>query len=144
MKTLVLVASALSLTVSNTAMAQGVPETGYYQSESRASIGLTIPFGRGKTVEHEPRVEIGFARDRYDATGRRSSQAEPVRLAVTLGDKHRLLLNGREVQGPIDTNGNRKGINTLGGVALGLGVVLLVGVVIVATAKCEPNIVGTC
>jgi hypothetical protein len=144
MRTLMLIAPALTLTASSVATAQSYSETGYTRSESQIGLGLTIPFSRGKAVDREPRVELGVSRNRVDYSGHRMRVREPMRLALTLGPNQRLMMNGRVIQGPLDDEGKRHKISTLGGVAIGVGAILVIGAVIVATKKCEPNLLGTC
>jgi hypothetical protein len=144
MRTLMLMITAFSLTLSNVATAQSFSGTGYNRPEAQLRLGLTIPIGRSRYVDRAPRVELGILRNRVDYSGRRIQASEPTRLALTLGPKQQVMLNGREFQGPVDENGNRRNISTIGAIGIGVGVFLLAGVIVVATSDCIPDLLDEC
>ena len=100
-------------------------QAGPTQSEGRIMLGLTLPLG-GKKAERTPQLELRMTRDRVWADGQRLlgfNQTPFVsRLSLTLDGQDRLLVNGRTVQ-----HDDRNGVSTLGAVAIGLGVAVLIG-----------------
>ena len=114
-------------------MAQPMPvQNSFDRVESTVGLGLTIPIG-GTRKKDPPRVELRLTRDMVNFDGSRQSttgvRPMETRIGFSLERDNRLLLNGR----PIDTK-QRNNISTAGWIAIGVGVVLIGGVVLVADA----------
>jgi hypothetical protein len=111
-------------------MAQGVnvQPSGLHRAEGVVAIGLTVPFGGGQRSD-PPRVELRMSRDLMQADGSRLSdrrgEAIGTRIGIALDrdGEHRLWLNGRLVA----QDDQRQGVSTLGWVAIGVGVAVVGG-----------------
>lgn len=109
---------------------------GYQDGLSRidgvVGVGLTIPIG-GQKAKDPPRVELRLTRDvvGFDGTRQSKSSIRPheTRIGFSLERDNRLLLNGR----PIDTR-ERNNVSTVGWIAIGAGIVLIGGALLVADA----------
>ena len=94
---------------------------------------MTIPIG-GDREKAPPRVELRLTRDVVNFDGTRQSSNSGIsphetRIGFSLERDNRLLLNGQ----PIDT-AQRNNVSTVGWIAIGAGVVLIGGVLLVADA----------
>lgn len=99
--------------------------SGPAHGEGRVTVGLVLPFG-GRKAQRAPQVELRLARDviRWDGQ-RESTMGGPIResrIGLTLDGTERLMINGREQRVE-----DRQGVSTLGGVAIGVGVAVVVG-----------------
>lgn len=112
------------------AMAQGanVQLSGLHRAEGVVAIGLTVPFGGGQRSD-PPRVELRMSRDVLQADGSRLSDRRGevvgtrIGIALDRDGENRLWLNGR----PVPQNDQRQGVSTLGWVAIGIGVAVVGG-----------------
>jgi hypothetical protein len=100
-------------------------QTGSTQAEGRIMLGLVLPLG-GKKAERAPQVELRMTRDRLGGDGQRllGSHDTPFvsRISLTLDGQERLFVNGREFR-----QDDRQGVSTLGAIAIGFGVAVLIG-----------------
>ena len=107
-------------------------QNGLTRVDGVVGVGLTIPIG-GERTKAPPRVELRLTRDvvGFDGTRQSSSGYRPneTRIGFSLERDNRLLLNGR----PIDTS-RRNNVSTVGWIAIGAGVVLVGGALLVADA----------
>lgn len=108
-------------------------QSGMSRVDGVVGLGLTIPIG-GQYKKAPPRVELRLTRDVVNFDGTRQSSSIGVRphetrIGVSLERKNQLLLNGQ----PIDTT-RRNNVSTIGWIAIGAGVVLIGGVLLVADA----------
>jgi hypothetical protein len=108
-------------------------QNGMSRVDGVVGLGLTIPIG-GQHKKAPPRVELRLTRDVVNFDGTRQSSSTGVRphetrIGFSLERKNRLLLNGQ----PIDTM-RRNNVSTVGWIAIGAGVVLIGGVLLVADA----------
>lgn len=104
----------------------------FNRTEGVVGVGLTIPIGGG-LAKAPPRVELRLTRDVVNFDGTRQSNAMRhqmgTRIGFALAPGHGLLLNGEPVE-----DLQKKGMSTLGWVAVGVGVTLIIGGVLVADA----------
>lgn len=126
-----LAALVAMMTATTTASAQQFSDTRYGAGETRIAVGITVPFGGGERERQAPRVELSLARDRIAADGSRLSlragASQPLRFGLSLEPESRVMINGRPVQGPVDSqNGEQRRASTLGKVGIGIGAALLV------------------
>lgn len=118
---------AIGAILSTPATAQQVDywDNGIATSEGRVMLGLVLPFG-GKKSKSAPQLELRMTRDRVGSDGQRliglNEKPFVSRIALSLDGQESLFVNGRLVQ-----QEDRKGVSTLGAVAIGLGVAVLVG-----------------
>jgi hypothetical protein len=107
-------------------------DAAFSRPDGVVGIGLTVPFGATRQTE-PPRIELRIARDRVNFDGSRQSATDAdrmeTRIGVSLERDNRLLVNGRVV----DTK-QRNNVSTAGWIAIGVGVVLVGGVLLVADA----------
>lgn len=108
-------------------------QIGMSRVDGVVGLGLTIPIG-GQRKKAPPRVELRLTRDVVNFDGTRQSSSSSIRphetrIGFSLERKNQLLLNGR----PIDT-ARRSNVSTVGWIAIGAGVVLIGGVLLVADA----------
>jgi hypothetical protein len=100
-------------------------QTGLTQGDGRIMLGLVLPLG-GKKTERAPQLELRMTRDRVGADGQRllGQNDSPFvsRISLSLDGQDRLFVNGRAVQ-----QDDRQGVSTLGAVAIGFGVAVLIG-----------------
>lgn len=107
-------------------------QNGLSRVDGVVGLGLTIPLG-GNRQKAPPRVELRLTRDMVNIDGTRlSNRGIPLnetRIGVALQRDNRLLLNGR----PIDTK-RRNNVSTVGWIAIGAGIILIGGAVLLADA----------
>lgn len=107
-------------------------QNGLSRVDGVVGIGLTIPMG-GTRQKAPPRVELRLTRDVVNMDGTRLSNSgarlNETRIGFSLERDNRLLLNGR----PVDTT-RRNNVSTVGWIAIGAGVVLIGGALLVADA----------
>ena len=108
-------------------------QSGMSRVDGVVGLGLTIPIG-GERKKSPPRVELRLTRDVVNFDGTRQSSTSSIRphetrIGFSLERDNRLLLNGR----PIGT-AQRTYVSTIGWIAIGAGVVLIGGVLLVADA----------
>ena len=108
-------------------------QSGMSRVDGVVGVGLTIPIG-GQHKKAPPRVELRLTRDVVNVDGTRQSSTGSIRphetrIGVSLERENRLLLNGR----PIDT-AQRNNVSTVGWIAIGAGVLLIGGALLVADA----------
>ena len=131
--------TAMALISATAAQAQLFDNQSHAQRDVHVAMGVTLPLGAAVERDAVPRVELSLTRDYIDSRGGRRSQSvdldrrqqAPVgqlRLAASLERESRLSLNGQ----PIDNVGPRRNISTIGGIAIGIGVFLVIGAVAVA------------
>jgi hypothetical protein len=97
--------------------------------DNRVQAGIVIPFGSaGTSAERAPRLEAwsqqGWQRESAELrmrADRDPGEAQPIRMGITLNQRPRMMLNGREVPGQDD----RHGVSTLSWVGIGLGVAVI-------------------
>jgi len=123
----------ISAALTTSAMAEPLAyQNGLSGVDGVAGVGLTIPLG-GSRHKAPPRVELRLTRDVVNMDGTRlSNRGIPLnetRIGVSLERDNRLLLNGK----PIDTK-RRNNVSTVGWIAIGAGVVLIGGFLLVADA----------
>ncbi len=107
-------------------------QNGLSRVDGVVGLGLTIPLG-GNRQKAPPRVELRLTRDMVTTDGTRlSNRGIPLnetRIGVSLERDNRLLLNGR----PINTK-RRNNVSTVGWIAIGAGIILIGGAVLLADA----------
>lgn len=108
-------------------------QSGMSRVDGVVGLDLTIPIG-GQHKKAPPRVELRLTRDVVNVDGTRQSSTGSIRphetrIGVSLERENRLLLNGR----PIDT-AQRNNVSTVGWIAIGAGVLLIGGALLVADA----------
>ena len=108
-------------------------QSGMSRVDGVVGLGLTIPIG-GERKKSPPRVELRLTRDVVNFDGTRQSSTSSIRphetrIGFSLERDNRLLLDGR----PIGT-AQRNNVSTIGWIAIGAGVVLIGGVLLVADA----------
>ena len=125
MRVIVGVLSALLLTTNSFAQNSGIQNTGLERHEGVARIGLTIPFGQGRKKEPS-RVELLVSRDVVQWDGSRqlrdAGEVNEFRVGFWLNQGNTLLVNGN----PMVVE-QRNGVSTLGVVAIGVGLTIIVG-----------------
>jgi len=117
----------LAALISSPVAAQHVTtqSSGLQRSEAVIGVGLTIPFGGGAQQKEPARVDLRWTRDMLQADGSRLSDQTGRAFRGSLGialDRdldNRLLLNGR----PIPKQDDRRGVSTLGWIAIGVTVI---------------------
>jgi hypothetical protein len=104
-------------------------DNGLVRAESRVMVGLVLPLG-GQGSERAPQVELRMARGIVGANGQRllgyDDSPFVSRIGLSLDGQDLFLVNGRLVQ-----QDDRQGVSTLGGVAIGVGVLLVAGSLLV-------------
>ena len=108
-------------------------QSGMSRVDGVVGLGLTIPIG-GQHKKAPPRVELRLTRDVVNFDGTRQSSSTGVRphetrIGFSLERKNQLLLNGQ----PIDRE-RRNNVSTVGWIAIGAGVLLIGGFLLVADA----------
>lgn len=107
-------------------------QNGLSRVDGVVGLGLTIPLG-GTRQKAPPRVELRLTRDLVNIDGTRlSNRSVPLnetRIGVSLERNNRLLINGQ----PVETT-RRNNVSTAGWIAIGAGVVLIGGALLVADA----------
>lgn len=126
----VLVSAALTTAAVAEPMAY---QSGMSRVDGVVGVGLTIPIG-GQRKEAPPRVELRLTRDVVNFDGTRQSSSSAVRphetrIGFSLERERRLLVNGQ----PID-KAQRNNVSTAGWIAIGAGVLLVGGFLLVADA----------
>ena len=126
------------LLISAALMTSAVAEPMAYQNgmsrvDGVVGLGLTIPIGN-QHKKAPPRVELRLTRDVVNFDGTRQSSSTGVRphetrIGFSLERKNQLLLNGQ----PIDKE-RRNNVSTVGWIAIGAGVLLIGGFLLVADA----------
>lgn len=101
--------------------------------DRRASVAITIPFGGKKSEETKPRMELLMSQDRAPNQDTRYDfehmyRPRESRIGFTLDKQPSLMVNGRVVQ----SQENKARMGTWGYVAIGVGVALLTGAVLLA------------
>lgn len=129
-----IVALALGAALATSAVAEPASFHGsaFSKPEGVVGLGLTVPFG-GSRKKDLPRLELRVARDVVNMDGSRQSisMMRPIetRIGFSLESEKRLLINGR----PVDRE-RRNNVSTGGWIAIGVGVALIAGVLLVADA----------
>ncbi|WP_137753048.1 hypothetical protein [Sphingopyxis sp. L1A2A] len=123
----------ISAALATSALAEPLAyQNGLSRVDGVVGLGLTIPLG-GTRQKAPPRVELRLTRDMVSIDGTRLSNhgipLNETRIGVSLERDNRLLLNGR----PIET-ARRNNVSTVGWIAIGAGVVLIGGAVLLADA----------
>lgn len=123
----------ISAALATSALAEPLAyQNGLSRVDGVVGLGLTIPLG-GTRQKAPPRVELRLTRDMVSIDGTRLSNhgipLNETRIGVSLERDNRLLLNGR----PIET-ARRNNVSTVGWIAIGVGVVLIGGAVLLADA----------
>ena len=108
-------------------------QSGMSRVDGVVGLGLTIPIG-GQHKKAPPRVELRLTRDVVNFDGTRQSSSigirpHETRIGFSLERKNQLLLNGQ----PIDKE-RRNNVSTVGWIAIGAGVLLIGGFLLVADA----------
>ena len=108
-------------------------QSGMSRVDGVVGLGLTIPIG-GERKKSPPRVELRLTRDVLNFDGTRQSSSTGVRphetrIGFSLERERRLLVNGL----PID-KAQRNNVSTVGWIAIGAGVLLIGGFLLVADA----------
>lgn len=108
-------------------------QSGMSRVDGVVGLGLTIPIGR-QHKKAPPRVELRLTRDVVNFDGTRQSSNMGVRptetrIGFSLERERRFLLNGQ----PVD-KAQRNNVSTVGWIAIGAGVVLIGGALLVAEA----------
>jgi hypothetical protein len=131
-KSMVALGVSAALTMPALADPPAFRDPAFSRSEGSVGVGLTIPFGTARQ-KAPPRVELRLARDVVNMDGSRQSNGGvplmETRIGFSLERERRLLVNGR----PIEKE-RRNNISTVGWIAIGVGVVVIGGVVLVADA----------
>lgn len=137
MRTIAAMAMSAVLTAPGLAQPPGFRDAALSRPEGVVGVGLTIPFG-GVRQKEAPRVELRVARDVVNFDGSRQSSVgfRPIetRIGFSLEPDRKLLLNGR----PLDTK-RRNNVSTAGWIAIGVGVLLIGGAVLVADAASDAS-----
>lgn len=132
MRSIVALALIAALTTSAVAEPASFHGSAFSKPEGVVGLGLTVPFG-GSRKKDPPRLELRVARDVVNMDGSRQSisMMRPIetRIGFSLEAEKRLLINGR----PLDTT-RRNNVSTVGWIAIGAGVALVVGGVLFADA----------
>lgn len=108
-------------------------QNGLTRVEGVVGLGVSIPIG-GNRKKAPPRVELRLTRDVINSDGTRQSSTSSMRpietrIGFSLERNRRLFLNGQ----PIDRT-QRNNVSTVGWIAIGVGVVLIGGALLVADA----------
>lgn len=126
------VAIAAALTTPALAEPLHFRDSSFSRPEGSVGVGVTIPFG-GNRKKDPARVELRIARDMVNMDGSRQSATSlrtmETRIGFSLEHDRRLLVNGR----PVDTK-RRNNVSTVGWIAIGAGVALVIGGVLFADA----------
>jgi hypothetical protein len=101
----------------------------FQQRDSRVNVGIVVPLGNaGSTAERAPRLEAWSDHRPQQSLPQANlrpdldpSDARTTRIGVNFTGETRLMINGREAPNQSD----RKGISTLGWVAIGVTVVVV-------------------
>ena len=136
MRKLTTMLAAVSLLASPAAAQQITTQgSGLQRTEAVVAVGITIPFG-GTRRSDPPRLELRMSRDMVQADGSRLSDRSSNAVGTSIGfaldrdAENRLWLNGR----PLPQADQRHGVSTLGWVAIGVGVIVVGGGVLLADA----------
>ncbi|MEP3226532.1 MAG: hypothetical protein ABJO01_11195 [Parasphingorhabdus sp.] len=141
-KTKIIIAAAMTATMAAPLLAQdGIRAlNGYGQNETRTMLSLSVPFG-GQREEAMPRIELNIQNINGQSSLAPSTYVtsfDRIRSENTIGfrlnNEPTLMLNGRPFK-PVD---NQQNLSTGAGIALGLG--LLAGAILVATAETADEI----
>lgn len=143
MKTSAIFLAALAVSMPNVVNAQDVGQFDFdRRSETRAMIGISIPFGGAETrrADMQPRVDLRVQRAQHgwNDSDRNASllpfphryNEREARVSLTFEDSPRLLLQGRETGLNFGANANAEG-SPLGETALWIGGALIVSAGIV-------------
>jgi len=123
----------ISAALTTSAMAEPLAyQNGLSRVDGVVGVGLTLPLG-GSRQKAPPRVELRLTRDVVNVDGTRlSSRGIPLnetRIGFSLERDNRLLINGRPIN-----KARRQGVSTVGWIAIGAGVALIGGALLVADA----------